>query len=103
MKNKNTRKPDAGGSPAPGVHLEFSHLTATTMCLAGDFNDWRPEATPMVSLGDGRWMKQLALPPGSYEYCLVVDGAWLPDPLVKETTPNPFGGVNSVLHVAASG
>lgn len=57
------------------------------------------QATPMVSLRDGRWVKQLALPPGSYEYCLVVDGAWLPDPSAKETTPSPFGGVNAVLRV----
>ena len=36
---------------------------------------------------------------GTYEYCLVVDGQWIPDPLVSETVPNPFGGRNSVLHV----
>ena len=33
-------------------------------------------ATPMISLGDGRWIKALALPPGTYEYRLVVDGEW---------------------------
>ena len=39
---------------------------------------------------------------GTYEYCLVVDGQWRPDPLAKETVPNPFGGRNSVLKVASS-
>jgi len=99
MKTKKTHKPDAAGSRPPGVQLEFSHLNATSVCVAGDFNDWRPEATPMVSLSDGRWVKQIALPPGTYEYCLVVDGAWMADPLAKETVPNPFGGLNSVLRV----
>ena len=40
--------------------------------------------------------------PGTYEYCLVVDGKWMPDPLARETVPNPFGGSNSVLKVASS-
>ena len=39
--------------------------------IAGTFNDWRPQATPMIRLNDGRWAKELALPPGTYEYCLV--------------------------------
>ena len=69
--------------------------------MAGTINDWRPEATPMVSLGDGRWMKQLVLPPGSYEYCLVLDGGIL-DPLAQKTVLNPFGGVNVVLQVPPS-
>ena len=40
--------------------------------------------------------------PGTYEYCLVVDGQWMPDPLAKESVANPFGGRNSILHVASS-
>ena len=53
----------------------------------------------MVSVGDGRWLKQLVLAPGVYEYRLVVDGEWMPDPLASETAPNPFGETNSVLRV----
>lgn len=88
------------GSPAPEICLEFNHPTAATVAVAGTFNDWRPEATPMVPLGDGRWMKRLVLAPGTYEYCLVVDGEWMPDPLARESVPNPFGGVNSTLRVS---
>ncbi len=101
MKTKKTGNPVAGRQAAPEIFLDFTHPTAVAVCVAGTFNDWRPEATPMVSMGDGRWMKQLVLAPGSYEYCLVVDGEWMPDPLAKETAPNPFGGVNSVLRVSA--
>jgi len=53
----------------------------------------------MVLLGDGRWRKELVLPPGVYEYRLVVDGEWMTDPLGQTTSPNPFGGLNSVLKV----
>src|SRR5437764_9883746 len=81
------------------VRLEFKHPTAASVALAGTFNDWRPETTPMVGVGEGRWLKELVLPPGRYEYLLVADGQWLPDPLTQETVPNPFGGVNSVIHV----
>ena len=47
-------------------------------------------------------MKEAFLPPGNYEYCLVVDGQWIPDPNALETVPNAFGGRNSVLNVARS-
>ena len=57
----------------------------------------------MIAVGQGRWAKDLALPPGDYEYRLVVDGQWLPDPQVAETVPNPFGGLNSIRRVADGG
>jgi len=79
--------------------FEFSHPTAVAISVAGTFNDWRPGATPMISMGAGRWIKALALPPGTYEYRLVVDGEWMPDPRAGETVPNPFGGLNSILRV----
>ncbi len=82
--------------------MEFGHPTATEVSIAGTFNDWRPGATPMVAMGDGRWIKELVLPPGVYEYRLVVDGEWILDPRARETSPNPFGGRNSVLKVDGS-
>ena len=32
----------------------------------------------------GQWMKDLTLAPDTYEYCLIVDGHWKPDPSVKK-------------------
>jgi 1,4-alpha-glucan branching enzyme len=101
MKKNKTNNRNAGG-PTPPVHLEFIHPSATTVCVAGNFNGWRAEATPMIPMGGGRWRKQLALPPGTFEYCLVVDGTWMPDPSAMEMVPNPFGGQNSVLKVLAT-
>jgi 1,4-alpha-glucan branching enzyme len=90
--------PDTASELLP-VRFEFNHPTATTVCIAGTFNHWQPTAKPMHSSGNGHWLKESALPAGTYEYCLVVDGQWMPDPLAKESVPNPFGGRNSVLHV----
>ncbi len=90
------------GRPARGqaVRFEFHHPTAQSVSVAGTFNEWRPGATAMISLGQGRWLKELILPPGRYEYRLVVDNEWIADPCASETAPNPFGGINSVLNIA---
>jgi len=88
-----------GNITTPRVHLELVHPAAKTVCIASTFNNWHPAATEMVNLGNGRWAKELTLPPGAYEYRIVVDGEWIADPQAKETAPNPFGGVNSVLKV----
>jgi 1,4-alpha-glucan branching enzyme len=90
------------GTPLVPVRFEFTDPTATTVCIAGTFNQWQPEAKTLHSTGCGNWWKETALAPGTYEYCLIVDGRWMPDPLAKETVPNPFGGRNSILKVASS-
>jgi 1,4-alpha-glucan branching enzyme len=98
---KHDNAPRAGLQLVP-VRFEFTHPTATTVSIAGTFNDWHPAAKPMHPSGNGHWLKETALAPGTYEYCLVVDGQWMPDPLARETVPNPFGGKNSILKVASS-
>ncbi len=101
MRKNKSKRVNGNGSPSASVRLEYTNPTAAEVCVAGTFNDWRPEATPMVALGEGRWKKELALPPGVYEYRIVVDGEWMADPLAAETNANPFGGAHSVLRVAA--
>lgn len=93
-KNNNHKRPNNGAKP---IHIEFAHLTASAVAIAGSFNDWRPEPVQLVA--KGKWAKELMLPAGTYEYLFVADGKWLPDPLAKEAVPNPFGGVNSLLTV----
>ncbi len=81
------------------VRFEFFDPFATTVSIAGSFNDWQPAAKAMYPLGSGYWLKDTALPPGTYEYCLVVDGQWRPDPKAQDSVPNPYGGRNSLLKV----
>ena len=99
MRNNRSNKNNGNGLGSQRVRLEFTYPNAKTVCLAGTFNDWSPASTPMIALEEGRWVKELTLPPGRYEYLMVADGEWLIDPLAQETAPNPFGGVNSVLIV----
>jgi 1,4-alpha-glucan branching enzyme len=93
--------PDAGTHLVP-VRFEFMDPKAVSVSVAGSFNHWRPEAKTLHASGGGRWSKDTALMPGTYEYCLIVDGRWIPDPLAAESVANPFGGRNSVLEVAAA-
>jgi len=88
-------------SKAARVLLEFVQPEATTVCVAGSFNEWKPEKTPLNQTANGRWVGDLAIRPGRHEYLFVVDGQWLPDPNAKESVQNPFGGRNSVLSVSA--
>ena len=81
--------------------FEFTDKTAHSVCVAGSFNDWKPEAKALHADGAGKWWKETPLKPGTYEYCFVVDGKWIPDPQARETVANPFGGQNSILKIAS--
>ena len=83
----------------PLVRFELTNLSARKVCVAGNFNNWRPEATEMIPTGGGKWAKELRLQPGTYEYRFVVDGEWTTDPMASGTVPNPFGDLNSLLAV----
>jgi len=103
MSAKQSAKIPKPASSSHCVRVEFNHPCASEVCIAGSFNDWHLRATPMISLGDGKWAKELVLPPGRYEYRFVVDGQWVDNaPAPKETVPNPFGGLNAVLVVTDS-
>lgn len=83
-------------------HVVFSTLypRATDIRLAGDFNGWKTEDATFEKMDDsGRWLLKLPLEKGTYRYRLVVDGQWQQDPYNRMTELNPFGELNSVLHV----
>jgi len=84
------------------VLFELFAPDARTVSLAGSFNQWSPSATPMTRLSEGKWARELLLPPGRYEYQFVVDGRWTPDLKAADEIPNPFGGFNSVVEVSTS-
>jgi 1,4-alpha-glucan branching enzyme len=98
MKNHSQTEP-AHGKKLESVRLDFHHETARNVCIAGSFNEWNPEGTPMRCSAPGHWTMELMLAPGSYEYQYVVDGSWLNDPRAVKSTPSPYGGHNSVLVV----
>lgn len=79
--------------------LTFFALEAREVAVAGSFNDWHPDATPLRNLGDGEWVVRLMLRSGQYEYRFVVDGQWSDDPRAPQRVVNPYGGLNSILTV----
>jgi chromosome partitioning protein len=76
-----------------------SYPQASSVKIAGDFNNWQPEKNPMKKTEDGTWHARIPLVKGTYHYRFVVDGNWLHDPYNDATEPNPYGGLNSVLKV----
>jgi hypothetical protein len=94
-----------GAQPPPAAEVVLARLDlrapeATRVEVAGDFNGWRPEATPLRRGEGGVWSVQVPLPPGKrYEYSFVVDGAWVADPSAAATRDDGFGGANAVLEL----
>jgi len=79
---------------------------AKEVFLAGTFNGWEPGATPMRKRSDGKWLAELSLPPGRYEYKFLVDGGWCYEPgfpdqacLGEGLAVNAFGTSNRVVEV----
>ena len=78
-------------------HDDLAH----SVSLAGDFNDWAQQRTPLSKNPSGLWSAEIPAPsPGSYQYKFVVDGHhWLEDPSNGMKVSDNFGGLNSLLVV----
>jgi hypothetical protein len=81
------------------IILPYFDTEAREVKVAGDFNGWSPEASPLKNTGAGKWIIRLMLRSGQYEYRFVVDGRWSEDPGASQRVANPHGGFNSVLIV----
>ena len=81
------------------VILTFFAMEAREVNVAGNFNSWRPDTTPLKNNGAGKWVVRMMLRSGQYEYRFVVDGRWSEDPRASQHVANPFGEFNSVLVV----
>ena len=85
------------------VVFTLENPSAKAVFIAGSFNDWSESANPMESDGEGNWSATLDLPAGRYEYKFVVDGVYIEDPDNPESSPDPYGGSNSVLEIGENG
>jgi 1,4-alpha-glucan branching enzyme len=97
VKPKPTR---AGERPAERpVELVLELPQAKTVAVAGTFNDWDVNRTPLSAGPWGTWRATIWLPAGRYEYRFIADGKWISDPRARESVQNAFGSTNSVLVV----
>ena len=76
-------------------------IGARSVVVAGDFNEWRTDATPLVDDdGDGVFVGTVSLARGTYDYMFVVDGErWVPDPYASQYRDDGFGQHNAVLRL----
>ncbi len=100
------------------VKFVFDSPSATTVWLAGQFNNWANGENvpkyPDVSLSQGAvidmkkdsktgyWTVTIPLAPGRYQYKYVLDAGrvWQPDPNT-EHVDDGFGGYNSIIVVVS--
>jgi len=83
-----------------GVWFVTQAPGAGRVCVAGDFNNWQPEATPLLRNGrEDCFHALLPLQPGRYCYRFVIDGQWRTDANNTYVESNPFGELNSVVEV----
>ena len=78
------------------TQFSFPAPTARQVSLAGDFNHWDTEASPMHKGPDGVWHLGVALRPGRYEYRFFADEVWCDDPAAQQKAANPLGTENCV-------
>jgi hypothetical protein len=74
---------------------------AQSVILTGDFTRWSKEGIRLRRKSADEWGATLTLPPGEYQYRLIVDGHWQDDPQASRRVPNPFGSENCLLRVSA--
>lgn len=98
-KNSEKRKPAQKPSAKP-VEFRLNLPGAKSATVAGSFNDWDLNRTPLSRDPNGGWKTTVLLKPGRYEYRFVIDGAqWYSDPGAAECVPNGYGSTNSVVVV----
>jgi 1,4-alpha-glucan branching enzyme len=99
---KTKHKPE----PSRATRFACHAAEARAVFLAGAFNDWKADATPMVKDSRGDWSITMDLPPGRYEFKFVIDGVWCCEPGGQEVfegaadrVPNSLGTMNRVIEV----
>jgi 1,4-alpha-glucan branching enzyme len=77
---------------------------ARQVFVAGTFNGWGADTTPMKRGRQGKWTAKVHLPPGSHEYKFIVDGVWCCEPGCDgphagctACVANEFGTMNRVI------
>lgn len=92
--------PPAPKSSLRRVPFSVKANGAREVVLTGDFTNWATDRIRLTPIRDGEWIAQLELPPGEYQYRLLVDGQWQDHPGASQRVPNPFGSENCVLRVS---
>ncbi|MES2275813.1 MAG: hypothetical protein V4592_07315 [Bacteroidota bacterium] len=83
------------------VNFKLNSFTnAKQVCIAGSFNNWKPNDLFMQRNVNG-WAFPYTLAAGNYQYKFIVDGRWITDP-ANPTMANFNGETNSCVSVKAN-
>lgn len=83
------------------VELSFKAKDASSVAVAGDFTNWKPDVALQDPDGDGVWTALVPVSPGVHQYMFVVDGdRWVTDPDASRYVDDGFGHRNAVLAIA---
>ena len=74
-----------------------NNTRARRVYLAGNFNDWKPDALAMTPTDSG-WIAHVKLRPGKWWYKFVIDGRWAVDDDNQNRENDGLGNVNSVFY-----
>lgn len=108
MKTKTIHKPEipapqgkaTKAHPTKNVRFKIALTNAKAVALVGAFTEWEARPIPLTESRPGRWEVEIELPSGRHEYLFLTDqGEWLRDPEAIESIPNPWGELNSMIHV----
>lgn len=85
----------------PGMSHEFVFLgDADRVSVAGSFNGWSAQASPMKRGTDGIWRRREQLPIGRHTYKFVLNGSnWVVDPMNSRKIDDGAGNTNSLLEI----
>jgi len=93
--------------PAPpavtrdGVRFVLIKEDASSVSLAGTFNQWSPSSHPLVrQKAHGPWTIVVPLPPGEHAFMFLVDGKqWVSPPMAEDYADDGFGARNGIVVV----
>ena len=84
------------------VTFSLADVKAQNVFVIGSFNRWQPEHAMKFDSAKGRWVIEIALPPGEYEYVYLVDNRQvIADPKAEFFKKDKFGSRNSLIFVTS--
>ena len=87
-----------------GVRFELVRADATSVAVAGTFNQWSASSHPMMREENrGAWTVLIPLPAGEHRFMYVVNGTeWISPPAADDYIDDGFGAKNGIVVVRST-
>lgn len=86
------------------VTFSLANNKVSSVYLIGSFNGWKQEGYAMkLDRRSNRWILEIDLPPGDYEYAFLIDDKQaIPDPKAEFYKMDGFGARNSIIFASSN-